>query len=307
MPNLLSGLSFGAPWILVALAALPAIWFLLRVPPPMARRVVFPPVRLLLGLRNSEETPARTPMWLLLLRTLAAAFVIAALAQPILGAAQEPAAKGPTVLLVDNGWTAAPNWSARLTAISDALNIAERSGRPLAIVTTADPGNSGISLLNAATAERAMRAITPVSWLPGRLAAANQIQKTRFRLRPDILWLSDGIDDDRARQVTRILSQTGNLRVFADGATHAPLALLPPVNEPNGFTVTVVRPVATGAREGDVAALGERGESLTTAHFRFDDGRTRTTTKLVLPLDVRNETARIALLNQESSGAVQLM
>src|SRR5438445_11110152 len=129
MPNFLSGLSFAAPWILVALAVLPAIWFLLRVTPPMAKRIVFPPVRLLLGLKNPEETPARTPLWLLLLRALAAAFVVVGLAQPMLGGQQSAIGKGPTVLMVDNGWTAAPNWSARLTAISDAVNAAERSGR----------------------------------------------------------------------------------------------------------------------------------------------------------------------------------
>jgi len=60
----LSTLSFGAPWVLLALIALPAIWLLLRVTPPAPKRVVFPPLRLLLGLKDSEETPARTPLWL---------------------------------------------------------------------------------------------------------------------------------------------------------------------------------------------------------------------------------------------------
>jgi len=58
--GLLGQLSFGAPWILAALVLLPAIWFLLRVTPPLPRRVVFPPLRLLLGLKDTEETP-RTP------------------------------------------------------------------------------------------------------------------------------------------------------------------------------------------------------------------------------------------------------
>ncbi|MBV9540255.1 MAG: BatA domain-containing protein, partial [Alphaproteobacteria bacterium] len=106
----LSGLSFGTPLILWALAALPAIWFLLRVTPPLPRRVVFPPLRLLLGLRATEETPARTPWWLLLLRLIAAALMIVALAEPIFGKPPEIAGNGPVVLFVDNGWTAAANW-----------------------------------------------------------------------------------------------------------------------------------------------------------------------------------------------------
>src|SRR6185295_199338 len=76
------GITFGAPYMLFALIALPAIWWLLRVTPPSPKRVVFPPLRFLLGLKSSEETPARTPWWLLLLRLLAAAFAIVALAQP---------------------------------------------------------------------------------------------------------------------------------------------------------------------------------------------------------------------------------
>ena len=77
-------MTFAAPLALVALATLPLLWWLLRVTPPSPRRETFPAIRLLLGLHPTEETPARTPWWLLLLRLVAAAFVIIALARPIL-------------------------------------------------------------------------------------------------------------------------------------------------------------------------------------------------------------------------------
>ena len=47
--------------MLAALAALPIIWWLLRVTPPAPRLVQFPPIRLLLMLRRKEETPSHTP------------------------------------------------------------------------------------------------------------------------------------------------------------------------------------------------------------------------------------------------------
>ena len=72
--------AFTSPWLLTALIALPALWFLLRVTPPSPRLVSFPPMRLLLTLRPNEETPSRTPWWLILLRMLLAALVIFALA-----------------------------------------------------------------------------------------------------------------------------------------------------------------------------------------------------------------------------------
>ena len=63
----LGSLAFTSPWLLLALTALPALWWLLRVTPPSPRLVNFPPVRLLMALRPNEETPARTPWWLILL------------------------------------------------------------------------------------------------------------------------------------------------------------------------------------------------------------------------------------------------
>ena len=78
----LGSLAFASPWLLMALLALPLLWWLLRVTPPAPRYVNFPAVSLLSGLRAREETPARTPWWLLLLRLLIAALVILALAHP---------------------------------------------------------------------------------------------------------------------------------------------------------------------------------------------------------------------------------
>src|SRR3546814_3797756 len=68
----LGPLAFAVPWALTALAALPVLWWLLRIIPPAPRRVSFPAVRLLEGLRPREDTPHTTPWWLLLLRLLIA-------------------------------------------------------------------------------------------------------------------------------------------------------------------------------------------------------------------------------------------
>ena len=54
-------LSFGAPLILAGLLVLPLLWWLLRVTPPLPKRTVFPPLKLLRGLEDEEQTPAATP------------------------------------------------------------------------------------------------------------------------------------------------------------------------------------------------------------------------------------------------------
>ena len=72
----LGSLTFAAPWLLAAMAVLPILWWLLRLTPPSPRRVAFPPIRLLFLLRPKEETPHRTPWWLILLRLIIAALVV---------------------------------------------------------------------------------------------------------------------------------------------------------------------------------------------------------------------------------------
>src|SRR6266849_339638 len=109
----LGSLAFVSPWLLVALAALPIIWWLLRVTPPAPRRIPFPALRLLLGLIPREETPARTPLWLIVLRSILAALVIIGLAHPLLNPHAALAGSGPLVLVIDDGWAAARDWPAR--------------------------------------------------------------------------------------------------------------------------------------------------------------------------------------------------
>ncbi|MBT3401685.1 MAG: hypothetical protein HN420_17050, partial [Rhodospirillaceae bacterium] len=109
----IGALSFAVPWLLVALAALPVLWWLLRAVPPAPARIAFPAIRLLFGLPQHEETPHRTPWWLLAMRLLLTALVILALAHPILDAGRILRGNGPLVMVIDNGWTAGANWSER--------------------------------------------------------------------------------------------------------------------------------------------------------------------------------------------------
>src|SRR5919199_6186206 len=107
----LGPLAFAAPWLLLGLAVLPVLWWLLRVTPPAPRRIVFPAIRLLLGLVPREETPARTPLWLILLRMALAALVILAVAHPLLNPQPRLASTGPVLLVIDDNWAAARDWS----------------------------------------------------------------------------------------------------------------------------------------------------------------------------------------------------
>lgn len=135
----LGPIAFLAPWLLGALLLLPVLWWLLRAVPPAPGRVTFPGVRLLLGLRDAEKMPERTPWWLLLLRLVALAAAILAFAGPVLNPRPERG-DGPLLLLLDGGWADAPGWSQRLERLSAALEESARDGRPVSILEmTASP------------------------------------------------------------------------------------------------------------------------------------------------------------------------
>ena len=61
--TVLGGIGFTAPWMLLALLALPILWLILRAVPPAPIRRRFPGVALLLGLSDDESVSDRTPWW----------------------------------------------------------------------------------------------------------------------------------------------------------------------------------------------------------------------------------------------------
>ncbi|MFZ1415152.1 MAG: BatA domain-containing protein, partial [Defluviicoccus sp.] len=107
----LGPLSFAVPAALVALAALPLLWYLLRATPPKPRRIVFPPLVLLAGLSDRDQTAVRTPWWLIALRLSLASALILAAAEPLLSAGKDERAHAPLLIVVDDGWAAAKNWT----------------------------------------------------------------------------------------------------------------------------------------------------------------------------------------------------
>src|SRR5947207_178369 len=75
-------LGFAQPLVLLGLLSLPVLWWLLRLIPPRPRQQRLGPEKLLLDILPKEETPARTPWWLTLLRLTLAALLIVAAAGP---------------------------------------------------------------------------------------------------------------------------------------------------------------------------------------------------------------------------------
>jgi len=136
----LGGIGFTAPWLLLALAALPILWLLLRAVPPAPIKRRFPGVALLLGLKDDETVSDRTPWWLLLLRMLAVAAIIIGLAGPVLNPETEQAeGDGPLLFVLDGSWAGATRWPQQSEAIEAQLTRASRLGRTVGFLTITRP------------------------------------------------------------------------------------------------------------------------------------------------------------------------
>ena len=121
----------------------PGLWWLLRLIPPRPRRIEFPPARLLFDIAPKEETPARTPWWLTLLRLSLAALLIFAAAGPMWNpSVATSGGSGPLALLIDDGWAAASTWDARIRTGDDLLARAEADGRAVAIIPLSEAGRA---------------------------------------------------------------------------------------------------------------------------------------------------------------------
>jgi hypothetical protein len=300
--------AFLSPWLLAGLIALPALYFLLRMVPPRPRSVHFPPLRLLLDIR-SEESAARTPWWLILLRLGMAALIILALAVPILNPAPPVApGSGPVALLVDTGWASAPDWPQRVEAIESEIIRAETAGRPVALLDLGG-GPSDLSITTPAGAREVLRTLAP---RPDTSRPADHLDRVagfaREHAATEIVWFTSGLEAGGGRAFAEGLAGIGNdSRVAVRVPARTTRALAGADNTPDALTVRVLRGESAAGESGSVRAFDLRGRPLGDTVFTFPDGDLQTTARFELPLELRNDIARLELADGRSAGGVQML
>ncbi len=304
----LGAIGFLTPWLLLGLLLLPVLWLLLRAIPPSPLHLKFPGVRLLLGLRDPEKMPERTPWWLLLIRLLALAAVIIAFAEPVLNPTQEVDNQdGPLLVVMDGGWASAPDWEERLELAEAQIDKASAAGRPTMFVSLAEPlpGDGGYNLKEAEDWLPEIRALEPAAWPPDRAGFAEWLAaQTELA---DTVWITDGVgyEDDT---LYAALAAKGDVQVL--GTESQPLGLWP-IQIINGeIVLTVIGPPADLDRDIEINILGTAPNGLETVLQRVEGvlpaGESQLELTTVLPLELRNRMTRVALANQRTAGAVAL-
>ncbi|EAQ03827.1 hypothetical protein OB2597_11306 [Pseudooceanicola batsensis HTCC2597] len=302
----LGPIGFAAPWLLIALAALPILWLLLRAVPPAPIRRRFPGVALLLGLTDDEAVSDRTPWWLLLLRMLAVAAVIVGLAGPILNPQDEArTGRGPLLVLLDGSWASARNWDAQSDLIDGLLAEAGRQGRTAAFqrLTTPEP-----PVFRAAdTWRQYLPGLTARPWEP----SADDLESVAASLPDsafDTYWLSDGLARDGRQALLAALESRGTVTVYE--SPRPPLGLRPVTIEDGALAIAAIRPLPRSAREITVQAMGRdpAGTMRTLANLplAFADGETEASGALSLPAELRARVTHLAIAGERTAGATTL-
>lgn len=311
----LGALSFVFPWVLTALAVLPLVWLLLRVTPPAARRLSFPAIRLLFGLTSPEKSAARTPWWLMLLRLICIGLIIVALAEPVLNLRQAMR-QSPLVVLVDDGWAAAAQWTQRQAALVRVLESAARDNRPVMMVTTTPTQSStpaALSYTPAADALNVARGLTAKPWSTNRTTLLERLKATAVRPPAEAIWIADGVASTADKEIAEYLQRLGRLTVLTAPQLSGPYVLGPanrvPEGDENVIEVTVRRPAASieNPVTTGVLALDNAGRTVARTDANFEEGESVTTARFTVPTTLGNRMARLSIDGVSGAAGVYLL
>ncbi len=305
--TVLGGIGFTTPWLLLALAALPILWLLLRAVPPAPIKRRFPGVALLLGLKDDETVSDRTPWWLLLLRMLAVAAIILGLAGPVLNPADERAeGDGPLLFVLDGSWAGATRWPQQQEAIEAQLTRAGRLGRPVGFLTLTRPE---APIFQSADVWRSRLAgLRPAPWQPsaGMLARAQDVLADAGDF--DTLWFSDSLAYDGRDALLASLQERGTVEAYQTAVNV--LGIVPATYADGAVQLRVLRAAPGPAGDVTLQAQGRdpagNARVLAAATATFEEGATEAQIAMVLPSELRARITRFDIAGQRSAGASTL-
>jgi len=295
---------FAAPAILLALLLLPVLWWLLRATPPAPKAQNFPAIRLLAALRPKEETPARTPWWLLALRLAACALIILGLARPVLNAGHvKIGGTGPALLVIDDGWASGPDFAARLEAAGAVLDRLERAGRPVSLLTTAPTQNGTAAIATdaapAALLRPGVQALRPKPWPTDRAHAALAIQGNG-----PVFYVSDNLATPADAAFSRAMAARGAVTVFSGDQ---PARLLMATATPERLTARLRLTASPVPHTENVLAETNDGRVLSSFSLKVPAGASEASIALPLPPELRNQLGALRLAGVAGAGSVALL
>ena len=311
---LLGPLALVNPFVLLGLLLLPLIWRLLRLTPPRPKPIRFPAIRLLQGLKAEKQTSHNAPWWLILLRLCIVALIIIAVARPVLNPSDSLDGSGPLMLVIEDGWSAAPSWEARQRAALALIDRAERRDRLVVIATTApvavgaqetqlpDPRGP----ISPAAAREIVSALTPHPWRSDLGALVRKLTAMEVS-DAHIAIIADGMNRPGREELLALLRDMGSVFYLTLPDAQAPLVLGEPTRSGAQISVPVYRLGPGGNQDIRVLARGPRGDLRGVLEGKIAAGQAGTELDLTVPLKQGNQLQSLVIEGQTGAGAVSLL
>ncbi len=313
MMAFLQALTFTTPVALAGLLLLPVIWWLLRFTPPKPQSIRFPPLRLLLELVSKHEQPDKTPWWLMLLRLAIAALVILGVSHPLYAPGQTAAGNSaPLLIIVDDTWAAAKDWSLRRTMLNEIVSEARENDVTLSLATTAPSAReTDIVARNADATLKQIAALEAKALGPDRAKLLTRLKASFDAVSSmHVVWLSDGMDQASATAFAEGLTSLAQGRAQVDAvmpdATALPMALAAPTTVGGQLKVGALRASSGTVREANIRAVAANGRGLADAKLEFAATSSGAEASLDLPIELRNEVQRLEITGERNAAATFL-
>ena len=284
-----AGMTFLAPLVLLGLLTLPFVWWILRISPPKPRDQIFPPLRILEGVQSEEETPAGTPLWLLLFRLLMVALVTFALAQPIIKSATSETLSRPTIL-IDQSVFSAPVWEDIIDEAERLTRVAQRNNLEVSLITSEE---EPLGFRPAREALETLKSLQPVAYV-------SEFDALDIEDGSDVYVLTSGLTGSEIENLPKAAT------LFKPDVQ--PIILPGDVREtPKGFDTDWYRPAATTPTAHTIEALGAGGGVISAEDIRFTPGADLATLSFNLPAQLRSRVARLRVSGVRSAASVKLL
>ncbi|WP_417803732.1 DUF4159 domain-containing protein [Thalassospira lucentensis] len=309
----LSAITFLYPAMLAGLMVLPIVWLLIRSAPRAPKQIRFPAARLLRGLKSARRDVQRAPIWQTILRCLILTLLIIAAARPVMNRNEFAQNDGAILIILDNGWSSASDWSQYRSALDQIINKARFDLQSIYIAQAA-PEAAGASTwnlpdivgpLSPPAAENIVSRLQPRPWPSDYLALSDLIseQQEMNNTIGSVLWLSDQMALPGKSKLADELLEIAPITVIAP-ATNDRIALRSLMRTRTGLVTTLAHNKTDTARSITLLARGERGSVLLRHTAEIAPDSTETEISVLLPSDIANAIQTLGIEGRESAATV---
>lgn len=301
--------AFGFPIALFALALLPVIWWLNRLTPPKPTQEPFAPFEILAKVLKKEDTPAKSPWWLTLLRVLLAAIIIFALAEPILNPREERlVAQGPVLLVVDNSWASAPDWQQYQDTANAIINEAEDNDLPVIIAQSTSLQND-LSLGTADQARQVLASFEPIPIQPYQsdIVASIETALSGRKIDTAVILTQNVEAENTSTFFQNVLRLEPNRLEFITPDNSNLVGITSARNESTSVTVDLTRLSAQTATSFKITGYDIQSRPIVNGSVQFEIGEQAKTADLAAPFELLNDVVRLSVeKNKHAAGSYLL-